>query len=120
MMNSPHDMSRRPKSIHCHYRDSFIINSNNLKSFLVNNSIPLVELNNVVNLLSQYYNQKVDVILEGCDDDNSTKLESFYSPLILFICCIDKIVTNKEIVLSQKSKHILQSFLRSLESWMIW
>lgn len=120
MMNPPHDMNRRPKSIHCHYRDSFIINSNSFKSFLINNSVPCVELNNIVNLLSQYYNQKVDVILEVCDDDNWTKLESFSSPLILFICCIDKIVTNKEIILSQKSKHILQSFLRSLESWMIW
>lgn len=120
MMNSPNDMSRRPKSIHCHYRDSFIINTNNLKSFLINNSVSCEDLNNIVNLMSQYYNQKVDVILEVCDDDNWTKLESFSSPLILFICCIDKIVTNKEIILSQKSKHVLQSFLRSLESWMIW
>ena len=120
MMNSPHDMTRSPKSIQSHYRDSFIINSTNLKSFLINNSVPCVELNNIVNLISQYYKQKVDVMLEVCDDDDWTKLESFSSPLILFICCIDKIVTNKEIVLSQKSKHVLQSFLRSLESWMIW
>jgi len=82
--------------------------------------VPSVELDNIVNLLSQYYNQKVDVILEVCNEDNWTKLESFSSPLILFICCIDKIVTNKEIILSQKSTHVLQSFLRSLESWMVW
>jgi hypothetical protein len=120
MMKSPNDMTRRPKSIQSHYRDSFIINSNNLKSFLINNSVSCVELDNIVNLLSQCYNQKVDVILEVCDGDNWTKLESFSSPLILFICCIDKIVVSKEIILSHKSKHVLQSFSRSLESWMIW
>ena len=120
MMNSPNDMTRKPKSIHCHYRDSFIINSNNLKSFLINNSVPCVELNHIVNMLSQYYNQKVDVILEVCDDDNWTKLESFSSPLILFIRCIDKVIANNEIILSTKSLSILKSFLQSLESWMIW
>jgi hypothetical protein len=120
MMNSPHDMTREPKSIHCHYMYSFIINSNNLKSFLVNNSVSCIESEYIVNLLSQYYNQKVDIILEICGDDNWTKLESFSSPLILFIHCIDKIVTDKEMILSQKSKSVLQSFLKSLESWMIW
>jgi hypothetical protein len=40
--------------------------------------------------------------------------------LILFICCIDKLMTCKEILLSDKSKCILKSFLRSLEPWMIW
>jgi hypothetical protein len=120
MMDSPHDMTRKAKSIYCHYGDSFIINSDNLKSFLLNNSVSCTEANEIVNLLTKYYNQKVDNILETCNDDKWTKLESFSSPLILFICCIDKLVTNRDIILSDKSKYILKSFLRSLEPWMIW
>ncbi len=120
MMNSPNDITRKPKSIHCHYRDSFVINSDNLKLLLINNSVSCSESDNIVNMLSQYYNQKVNIILEACNDDKWTNLESFSSPLVLFICCIDKIVNNKEITLSQKSNYILQSFLRSLEPWMIW
>ncbi len=113
-------MTRKPKSILCHYEDSLIINSTNLKSFLINHSISSIESENIVNLLSQYYDQKVDMILKVCDDDEWTKLESFSSPLILFICCIDKIITNNEITLSEKAITILQSFLTSLEPWMIW
>ncbi len=112
-------MTRKPKSIYCHYRDSLIINSANLKSFLIARSVSNVESENIVNLLSQYYDQKVDIILKVCDDD-WTRLESFSSPLILFISCIDKIITNKELILSEKSQIILQSFLTSLEPWMIW
>ncbi len=113
-------MTRKPKSIYCHYRDSFIINSDNLKSFLKNNSVSCSESHNIIDLLSQHYNQKVDIILEACNNGKWTNLESFSSPLVLFICCIDKIIANKEISLSQKSNYILQSFLKSLESWMVW
>ena len=79
-------MTRKPKSIYCHYKDSLIINSTNLKSFLINHSVSLLESENIINLLSYYYNQKVDIIIESCDDNNWSKLESFTSPLILFIC----------------------------------
>ncbi len=120
MMNYLHDMTRKPKSIYSHYKDSLIINSDNLKSFLINHSVSSIESENIVNLLAQYYDQKVDIILKVCNDNNWAKLESFSSPLILFICCIDKVITNNEITLSEKSRSILQSFLTSLESWMIW
>ncbi len=113
-------MTRKPKSILCHYEDSLIINSTNLKSFLINHSVSYVETENIVNLLFQYYDYKVDMILKVCDDDEWTKLESFSSPLILFIYCIDKIITNNEITLSEKAITILQSFSTSLEPWMIW
>jgi hypothetical protein len=113
-------MTRKPKSIYCHYADSLIINSTNLKSFLKNNSISSIESENIVNLLSCYYNEKVNIIVKACDNNNWSKLESFSSPLILFICCIDKIIANNNVVLSNKSRNILQSFLTSLESWMIW
>jgi hypothetical protein len=119
-MNYLNDMTRKPKSIHCHYKDSLIINSNNLKSFLINHSVSYGETENIVDLLSMYYDQKVDVILNACNDDDWTKLESFCSPLILFIRCIDKVIANNEIILSKKSLSILKSFLQSLESWMIW
>lgn len=119
-MNSYHKMTRKPKSILCHYKDSLLINSTTLKSFLITHSVSYVETENIVNLLFQYYDQKLDIILKVCDDDEWTKLESFSSPLILFVCCIDKIITNNEITLSEKSIAILQSFLISLEPWMIW
>ncbi len=113
-------MTRKPKSILCHYEDSLIINSTTLKSFLINHSVSYVETENIVNLLFQYYDHKVDMILKVCDDDEWTKLESFSSPLILFICCINKIITNNAITLSEKAITILQSFSTSLEPWMIW
>ena len=120
MMNYLNDMTRKPKSIHCHYKDSLIINSNSLKSFLINRSVSYVEAENIVDLLSLHYDQKVDIILNACNDDDWTKLESFCSPLILFIRCIDKVITDDEIILSKKSLSVLKSFLLSLESWMVW
>jgi hypothetical protein len=71
-------------------------------------------------LLSKYYDKKVDIILNACNDDNWTKLESFSSPLILFVRCIDKVITDSEITLSKRSLTILKSFLLSLEPWMTW
>jgi len=113
-------MTRKPKSIYCHYEDSLIINSTNLKSFLKNNSISSIESENIVNLLSCYYNEKVNIIVKVCDNNNWSKLESFSSPLILFVRCIDKVITDSEITLSKKSLSILKSFLLSLEPWMTW
>ena len=118
-MSYLNDMTRKPKSIHCHYKDSLIINSNNLKSFLINRSVSYVEAENIVDLLSLHYDKKVDIILNACNDD-WTKLESFSSPLILFVICIDKVITDNEITLSKKSLSILKSILLSLESWMVW
>ena len=113
-------MTRKPKSIYCHYEDSLIINSTNLKSFLKNNSISSIESENIVNLLSCYYNEKVNIIVKVCVNNNWSKLESFSSPLILFVRCIDKVITDSEITLSKKSLSILKSFLLSLEPWMTW
>ena len=112
-------MTRKPKSIYCHYGDSLIINSINLKSFLNNHMVSSLESENIVNLLSRYYHQKVDVIIKTCDNEWAT-LESFSSPLILFISCIYVVVNSNELSLSEKSLNILQSFLMSLEPWMIW
>lgn len=112
-------MTRKPKSIYCHYHDSLNVNSNTLKSFLNNYSVPLSESEKIINLISRYYNEKVEIIVNRCNN-NWTNLESFYSPLVLFIDCIDKIVKEKELLLSKKSENILQSFIISLESWMKW
>lgn len=113
-------MTRQPKSIQNHYADSLFVNSTNLKSFLITHSISAVESENMVILISKCYNQNVDTILKTCNND-WTKVESFSSPLILFIQCIDKIINNNDqIVISLKCKSILQSFLDSLESWMLW
>jgi hypothetical protein len=114
------DMIRKPKSIPCHYSDSLAVNSENLKSFLLSHSVPLAETESIVGLLSEYYDQKVDVILSACNGDDWAKLESFSSPLIVFIGCIDKIINDNKSVLSNQSMPVLKSFLQSLESWMIW
>lgn len=118
-MNFLQKMTSKPKSIYCHYKDSLIINSANLKSFLINHSVSLSESEHIINLLSCYYNQKVDLIMTAYDNEWA-KLESFTSPLILFICCIEKVINSTQIILSEKSRNILQSFLMSLECWMIW
>ena len=116
-------MPRKPKSIYCHYKDSLIINSTTLKSFLINHSISIEEVENIITQLSQYYEQKIHMFLNSSNDNNNwTKLESesFPSPLILFICCINKIVLNNKMILSKESQSVLKSFLISLEPWMIW
>jgi hypothetical protein len=116
-------MPHKPKSIYCHYKDSLIINSTTLKSFLITHSISIEEAENIITQLSQYYEQKIHMFLSSTnDDDNWTKLESesFPSPLILFICCINKIVIHNKMMLSKRSQSILKSFLNSLEPWMIW
>ena len=114
-------MALKPKSIYCHYKDSLIINSSNLKSFLLYHSVSFEESEKIIHSLSYYYNQKVDEILKICNDhDKWAKLESFPSPLILFVSCINEIFINNKIMLSKESQIILNSFLKSLESWMIW
>ncbi|MDQ4072678.1 MAG: hypothetical protein M3162_00095 [Thermoproteota archaeon] len=114
-------MIRKPKPIKHHYSDSFIVNSDNLKTFLKDNDIAATEIDTILSLLTKCYNHKIDFVLKDCEDD-WTKLESIPSPMILFIQCIDKVVVadNQLLSISKKSRHILQSFLKSLESWMIW
>lgn len=113
-------MNRKPKSIENHYMDSLTINLSSLQSFLKNHLISQTESETVIGMISNYYHKNTEIILKNCEND-WTKLENFSSPLILFIKCIDKIVNNnKTIGLSSKCIFILQSFLKSLESWMIW
>lgn len=115
-------MRHKPKSIYCHYKDSLLINSATLKSFLINHSVSIEEIENILNLLFQYYEQKIHMLDTSSDDHNWTKLESesLPSPLILFVCCINKIVISDKLILSNQSQIVLKSFLISLESWMIW
>ena len=114
-------MTLKPKSIYCHYKDSLNINSSNLKSFLLCHSVSFEESEKIIHSLSYYYNKKVDEILKIYDEnDKWAKLESFPSPLILFVSCIDEIFINSKITLSKESQAILKSFSKSLESWMIW
>jgi hypothetical protein len=112
-------MNLKPKSIKSHYDDSIIINSNNLKAILEKNLVDPIEINLIVSLLLECYKKRVDTISKECLDDWN-RLESFSSPLILFILCIGKVLNNNQNPLSKKSKSILHSFLNSLESWMIW
>jgi hypothetical protein len=114
-------MALKPKSVYCHYKDSLLINSSNLKSFLLCHSVSSEESNKIIHTLSCYYNQKFDKILKIYnEDDKWVKMESFPSPLILFVSCIDEIFINNKIILSKESQIILKSFLKSLEPWMIW
>lgn len=114
-------MTLKPKSIHCHYKDSLIINSSTLKSLLLSYSVSFEESEKIIHSLSYCYNQKIDEILKIYNEhDKWTKLESFPSPLILFVSCINEIFINNKIVLSKESQIILKSFLKSLEPWMLW
>ncbi|WP_222424976.1 hypothetical protein [Candidatus Nitrosocosmicus arcticus] len=112
-------MTRVPKSIKNHYIDSFNINSENLKSFLSSHQISNSELEDVSFTISKLYNQKVDEILESCGND-WTRLDSASSPLILFVQCIDELLREDNLDISSRCRFILNSFSKTLESWMIW
>ncbi|MDN5845912.1 MAG: hypothetical protein L0H53_06520 [Candidatus Nitrosocosmicus sp.] len=112
-------MTRVPKSIKNHYIDSFLINSENLNSFLSSHGISNSELEIVLFTVSKLYNQKVDDILESCGND-WTRLDSTSSPLILFVQCIDELLSEAHLDISSRCRFILNSFSKTLESWMIW
>lgn len=112
-------MTRVPKSIKNHYIDSFIINSENLKSFLSSHDISNSELEDVLITISKLYNQKVDDILASCGND-WTRLDSASSPLILFVKCIDKLLCADTLNITSRCRFILNSFSKTLESWMNW
>ena len=63
------------------------------------------------------------IILKICnEDDKWAKLESFSSPLILFVSCIDEIFINNKIILSKKSQiyiKILFEIIRILDDLVI-
>ena len=112
-------MTRVPKSIKNHYIDSFIINSENLKSFLSSHEISNSELEVVSITISKLYNQKVDDILASCGED-WTRLDSASSPLILFVQCIDELLCADNLNITSRCRFILNSFSKTLESWMNW
>jgi hypothetical protein len=112
------NMTRVPKSIKNHYIDSFTINSENLKSFLSSHEISNSELEIVLSIVSKLYNQKVDDILASCGSDWA-RLDSASSPLILFVQCIDELLSD-HLDISSRCRFILNSFSKTLESWMIW
>lgn len=112
-------MTRKPKSIQNHYTDSFTINFSSLQHLLNNSQISFSELEHISLLISTCYTNKIEIILKSCGE-NWSKLESFSSPLILFIQCIDKVVNDRSVNMSLECRLILKSFLKSLESWMIW
>src|SRR5688500_14170545 len=113
------NMTRVPKSIKNHYIDSFIINSENLKSFLSSHEISNPELEDVSITISKLYNQKVDDILASCGND-WTRLDSASSPLILFVQCIDEFLSANNLNITSQCRFILNSFSKTLESWMNW
>ncbi|ALI35004.1 hypothetical protein NMY3_00795 [Candidatus Nitrosocosmicus oleophilus] len=112
-------MTRVPKSIKNHYVDSFLINSENLKSFLSSHEISNTELEDVSFTISKLYNQKMEAILESCGNDWA-RLDSASSPLILFVQCIDELLSEDHSNISSRCRFILNSFSKTLESWMIW
>lgn len=112
-------MTRIPKSIKSHYVDSFTINLENLRSFLSSHDISESESEGVSEIVSRSFYQKMDNILEQCGDD-WTKLESFSSPLIIFVQCIDELLNESKLNISTECRFILNSFVKTLESWMIW
>ncbi len=113
------NMTRVPKSIKNHYIDSFIINSENLKSFLSSHEISNSELEDVSITISKLYNQNVDDILASCGND-WTRLDSASSPLILFVQCIDELLCADNLDITSRCRFILNSFSKTLEPWMNW
>jgi len=112
-------LTRIPKSIKSHYVDSFAVNLENLKCFLSSHNVSRSESDQVSQLISKTYNQKMNFILEQCGDD-WTKLESFSSPLIIFVLCIGELLDVMPLSISEQCRFILNSFVKTLESWMIW
>lgn len=118
-MNYRSSMTRLPKSIKSHYIDSFETNLENLRTFLHRRKIPRYESEEVCSLISMIYNQKVDYILATCEDDWS-KLEPFSSPLIIFVQCMGELLADQDHHnISSECRLILNSYTKTLESWMI-
>lgn len=114
------NMTRLPKSIKSHYIDSFEINLETLRSFLLSSrKIQGSEVDEICLLISKIYNQKVNYILTSCENDWN-KLEPFSSPLIIFVQCIEELLSQEHLKISSECKFILKSFTKTLESWMIW
>jgi len=113
------NMTRLPKSIKSHYIDSFVINLENLRTILHHRKIQRCESQEVCLLISKIYNQKVDYILTSCGDDWN-KLEPFSSPLIIFVQCIEELLGQDHSTISSECRLILNSYTKTLESWMIW
>lgn len=112
-------MTRLPKSIKSHYLDSFVTNLENLRTFLDHRKIQEYETEEVCLMISKIYNQKVDYILTSCGDDWS-KLEPFSSPLIIFVQSIGELLDQGHSNISSECRFILNSYTKTLESWMIW
>ncbi len=112
-------MTRLPKSIKSHYIDSFEINLENLRTFLSSHKIQSSESEDVCLLISKIFSQKVNYILTNCEDDWN-KLEPFSSPLIIFVQCIDELLSQDHPKISSECRFILNSFTKTLESWMMW
>ena len=113
------NMTRLPKSIKSHYTDSFLINLENLRTFLHQCKIERYEYEEVCLLISEIYNHKVNYLLTSCGDDWN-KLELFSSPLIIFVQSIGELLGQGHLNLSPECNLILNSYTKTLESWMIW
>jgi len=112
-------MTRLPKSIKSHYIDSFVINLENLRTFLQQRKIQRYESEGVCLLISKIYNYKVNYLLTTCGDDWN-KLEHFSSPLVIFVQCIGELLGQDNPNISSECRIILNSYTKTLESWMIW
>ena len=118
-MDRPSNMTRLPKSIKSHYIDSFEANLENLRTFLHRRKIQRYESEEVCLLISKIYNQKVNYILASCEDDWS-KLEPFSSPLIICVKSIGELLDQGHPNILSECRLILNSYTKTLESWMIW
>ena len=61
----------------------------------------------------------MEAILESCGNDWA-RLDSASSPLILFVQCINELLREDHSNISSRCRFILNSFSKTLESWMIW
>lgn len=105
----------KPKSTEDIYFDSLSVNSANLEKQLVEKSVPLGEIREILGKVSRQYNESVERIVEECNKDMMA-LDHVPSPLKLFINCLTQAL--KSLSLSPQARKLIEQYAAAWEDWM--